>query len=126
MSVLILAEQGKLSLEDLLPKFFPEFPEYTKAITLRNLLTHTSGLTDYEDHIPQGTTIPLSDRDVLFILRHQSKTDFPPGSQFHYSNSSYALLALIVENVSRRTFPGFLKERIFEPLGMTNTAAYVA
>ena len=126
MAVLILAEQGKLSLEDLLPKFFPEFPEYAKAITLRNLLTHTSGLTDYEDHIPQGTTIPLSDRDVLFILRHQSKADFAPGAQFHYSNSAYALLALIVESVSGKTFPAFVKEKIFNPLGMTNSIAYVA
>ena len=111
---------------DHLSKFFPEFPQYGKTITIRHLLTHRSGLLDYEDHIPQGTTIPLSDRDVLFILQRQSKTDFLPGSQFHYSNSAYALLALLVENVSGRTFPAFLKERIFEPLGMTNTAAYVA
>src|SRR5438046_8575945 len=126
MAVLILAEQGKLSLEDLLPKFFPEFPEYAKAITLRNLLTHTSGLPDYENHIPDGTTIPLSDRDVLFILRQQSKTDFPPGAQFHYSNSAYGLLALIVEKVSGKTFPAFVKEKIFNPLGMANSIAYVA
>ena len=126
MAVLILVEQGRFSLEDRLPKFFPEFPQYGKTITIRHLLTHRSGLLDYEDHIPQGTTIPLSDRDVLFILQRQSKTDFLPGPQFHYSNSAYALLALLVENVSGRTFPASLKERIFEPLGMTNTAAYVA
>src|ERR1043166_2178379 len=69
MAVLILAKQGKLSLQDRLPKFFPEFPAYGEAISLYHLLTHTSGLADYEDHIPDGTTIPLSDRDVLFILR---------------------------------------------------------
>jgi CubicO group peptidase (beta-lactamase class C family) len=126
MAVLILAEQGKLSLEDHLPKFSPEFPQYGKTITIRHLLTHRSGLLDYEDYIPQGTTIPLSDRDVLFILQQQNKTNFPPGSQFHYSNSAYALLALLVENVSGKTFSAFLKERIFEPLGMTNTIAYVA
>ena len=63
---------------------------------------------------------------MLYILRHQSKTDFPPGSQFHYSNSSYALLALIVENVSGKTFPAFVKEKIFDPLGMTNSIVYVA
>jgi len=126
MAVLILAEQGKLSLEDRLPKFFPEFPAYGKTISLRHLLTHTSGLPDYEDHIPAGTTIPLSDRDVLFILRQQSKTDVVPGAQFHYSNSAYVLLALIVENVSGKTFPVFLREKIFDPLGMTNSIAYVA
>ena len=126
MAMLILAEQGKLSLQDRLPKFFPEFPAYGEAISLHHLLTHTSGLADYEDHILDGTTIPLSDRDVLIILRQQSKTDFPPGSQFHYSNSAYALLALIVEKVSGKTFPAFLRENIFDPLSMTNSIAYVA
>jgi CubicO group peptidase (beta-lactamase class C family) len=126
MAVLILAEQGNLSLRDRLPKFFPEFSAYSAAISLRHLLTHTSGLPHYEDHIPDGTTIPLSDRDVLFILRQQSKTDFVPGAQFHYGNSAYALLALIVENVSGKTFPMFVKEKIFDPLGMTNSVAYVA
>ena len=125
MAVLILAERGKLSLEDRLPKFFPKFPAYGKTISLRHLLTHTSGLPDYEGHIPDGTTIPLSDRDVLLILRQESKTDFAPGAQFHYSNSAYALLALIVENVSGKTFPAFVKEKIFNPLGMTNSIAYV-
>src|SRR5207245_10254206 len=91
-----------------LPKFFPEFPAYGKTISLDHLLTHTSGLPDYENQIPDGTTIPLSDRDVLFILRQQSKTDFPPGAQFHYSNSAYGLLALIVESVSGITFPAFV------------------
>ena len=59
MAVLILAEEGQLSLEDHLPKFFPEFPAYGKTISLDLLLTHTSGLPDYENHIPDGTTIPL-------------------------------------------------------------------
>jgi len=126
MAVLILAEQVKLYLQDRLPKFFPEFPAYGEAISLHHLLTHTSGLADYEDHILDGTTIPLSDRDVLFILQQQSKTDFAPGSQFHYSNSAYALLALIVEKVSGKTFPAFLQENIFDPLSMTNSIAYVA
>src|SRR5436309_14187496 len=125
MAVLILAEQVKLSLEDYLPKLFPDFPGYGKTISLHHLLTHISGLPDYEDHIPDGITIPLSDRDVLFILRQQNKTDFPPGAQFHYSNSAYALLALIVESVSGKTFPAFVKEKIFDPLCMTNSIAYV-
>src|SRR5436309_7268003 len=126
MAVVILVEQGELSLEDHLLGFFPEFPKYGKAITVRHLLTHTSGLPDYENHIPKRTRIPLSDRDVLFILRQQNKTDFPTGSQFHYSNSGYALLALVIENVSGKTFSAFVKEKIFDPLGMTNSLAYVA
>src|SRR5439155_15518364 len=100
LAVPILAEETQLSFEDHLPKFFPEFPAYGKTISLDHLLTHTSGLPDYEDHIPDGTMIPLTDRDVLFILRHQSKADFAPGAQFLYNNSAYALLALIVESVS--------------------------
>lgn len=126
MAILILAEKGKLSLGDSITKSFPEFPDYGKPITVRHLLTHTSGLLDYEDSISPGTTLPLSDRDVLFIMCQQSRTEFAPGTQFHYSNSGYALLALMVESVAGKTFTAFLRGNIFEPLGMTNSSAYVA
>lgn len=123
--MLLLAEKKKLSLDDRLTKFFPEFPGHGKEITVRHLLTHTSGVPDYEDHIPAGTTIPLSDRDVLLILCQQGTPQFAAGKQFHYSNSGYALLALLVETVSGETFPAYLKKHIFDPLGMTNSVAYV-
>jgi CubicO group peptidase (beta-lactamase class C family) len=126
MSVLMLAERRKVSLDDDLVKFFPEFPEYGKQITVRQLLSHTGGLIDYEDVIPAGTTIPLSDRDVLTITRQQAKTYFKPGTKFRYSNTGYALLALIVEQASGQTFPAFLEQNIFAPLQMTNSVAYVA
>ena len=126
MSILILSERGKLSLDDKMMKFLPEFPDYGKEITIRQLLTHTSGLPDYEDFMPAGLTIPLSDRDVLYILRQQTKGRFTPGTQFNYSNSGYACLALIVEVASGQTFPAFLKENIFTPLGMRNSVAYVS
>ncbi|MFN7138019.1 MAG: serine hydrolase domain-containing protein [Limisphaerales bacterium] len=125
-SILMLSEQGKLSLDDKLPKFFPEFPPYGNGITVRHLLTHTSGLPDYEDYMPAGLKIPLSDRDVLHILRQQKQLYFPPGSDFRYSNSGYALLALMVEVVSGETFPGYLRKHIFQPLGMNDSIAYVA
>ncbi|MDB6028126.1 MAG: Penicillin-binding protein 4 [Verrucomicrobiales bacterium] len=125
MTILILAEQGKLSLDDKITKFFPEFHEYGKAISVRHLLTHTSGLIDYEDVIPTGTTIPVLDRDVLVLLLQQNKTYFTPGAEFRYSNTAYALLTLIVESVSGKTFPAFLKENLFNPLGMTQSLAYV-
>ena len=124
MAVMILAERKALSLDESLNAFFPEFPEYGKAITVRHLLTHTSGLIDYEDVIPEGTTIPVLDQDVLRLLMKQDKTNFPPGAQYRYSNSAYALLALIVEVRSGQTFARFLRENIFEPLKMTNTLAY--
>ncbi|HEX5220477.1 MAG TPA: serine hydrolase domain-containing protein [Verrucomicrobiae bacterium] len=124
MAVMILAERNALSFGESLTAFFPEFPEYGKAITVRHLLTHTSGLIAYEDVIPEGTTIPVLDQDVLRLLMKQDKTYFPPGTQYRYSNSAYALLALIVEVRSGQTFARFLRENIFEPLKMTNTLAY--
>lgn len=126
MSILILAEGKQLSLDDPITKFFPEFPDYGKEITVRQLLSHRSGLLDYEDYIPEGTRIPLSDRNVLYILREQNRTYFAPGSQFRYSNTGYAFLALIVEVVSGCTFPEFLKKKVFEPLQMNHTIAYEA
>lgn len=165
MAVLMLVERGKLSLDDRLTDFFPEFPAYGKQITVRHLLTHTSGLLDYEDLIPPGTTMPVLDQDVLRVLMENTSdspqagvhrvawtenpaenearlkrelqqrgsrpaetpkhtTYFPPGSQFRYSNSGFALLALIVEVRSGETFAHFLKGNIFEPLKMSNTLAY--
>jgi CubicO group peptidase (beta-lactamase class C family) len=124
MGIMILADRKKLSLEETLPDFFPEFPDYGRKITLRHLLTHTSGLIDYEDVIPAGTTIPVLDRDVLRLLLLQDHTYFPPGSHFKYSNSAYSLLALIIEARSSQTFAHFLHQNIFEPLKMEHTLAY--
>ena len=124
MAVLILAEHKQLSLDERLPDFFPEFPAYGSQITVRHLLTHTSGLIDYEDVIPKGTEIPVLDRDVLRVLMQQTKTYFPPGAKYRYSNSAFALLALIVEARSGNTFARFLHENIFRPLKMSNTLAY--
>ena len=124
MAVMMLAERGKLSFDERLTDFFPEFPAYGNQITLRHLLTHTSGLIDYEDVIPKGTEIPVLDCDVLRLLMQQDKTCFPPGTKYRYSNSAYALLALIVEARSGNTFARFLKENIFRPLKMRGTLAY--
>jgi len=124
MAVMMLAERNRLSLNEKLTDFFPEFPDRGRTITVRHLLTHTSGLIDYEDVIPKGTTIPVLDRDVLRLLLQQDKTYFPPGSKFRYSNSAYSLLALIVEVRSGQTFAHFLRANIFDPLRMKNTLAY--
>ena len=124
MAVMMLAERKKLSLDERLTDFFPEFPAYGRQITVRQLLTHTSGLIDYEDVIPKGTEIPVLDRDVLRLLMQQDKTYFPPGTRYRYSNSAYSLLALIVEARSGSTFARFLQDNIFRPLKMANTLAY--
>ena len=124
MAVMILVERDALSYESTLTDMFPGFPAYGGRIKVRNLLQHTSGLIDYEDLIPEGTTIPVLDRDVLDLLKEQDSTYFDPGSRYQYSNSGYALLALIVEKVSGQSFASFLENNIFAPLGMGNTVAF--
>lgn len=124
MSVMILAERKKLSYDNTLVDFFPDFPSTGKAITVRNLLTHTSGLIAYEDIMPESTTVPLLDRDVLALLKKKDSTYFAPGTEYRYSNSGYAFLALIVEKASGMSFAQFLKENIFAPLQMTSSVAY--
>jgi CubicO group peptidase (beta-lactamase class C family) len=123
-AILLLVDDGKLSLDTRLVDAFPGFPEYGKGITIRHLLTHTSGLPDYEDHAPPSATAQLKDADVLAILAAQSKTYFPAGTQHRYSNSAYALLALVAEKYSGKRFPDFLRDRIFAPLGMHRTVAH--
>jgi CubicO group peptidase (beta-lactamase class C family) len=126
MAVLMLIEQYNLSLNQSILDFFVEFPEYGKQITLRHLLTHTSGILDYEDLIPPGTRLPLGDKEVLTLLREQKRTYFPAGQHFRYSNSGYALLALTVEIISGQTFAHFLKKNVFIPLKMNDSLAYEA
>jgi CubicO group peptidase (beta-lactamase class C family) len=129
--IMLLARDGKLSYDDHLTHFFPEFPAYGNSITVRNLLNHTSGLQDYEDLLSQQypdtppEKIPqIFDAGVLKLLEQQSTVKFPAGTKWEYSNSGYAVLAMIVEKVSGKPFGEFLQERIFTPLKMTNTLAY--
>lgn len=122
-AILILADQGKLSLDDSITRYL-DLPPYAKAITIRHLLTHTSGLLAYEDLIPPGTTGQLRDADVLRLLGKQSTTYFPPGKHYRYSNTGYAFLALIVERASGMRFADFLRENIFTPAGMLASVVF--
>jgi len=130
-AIMLLVRDGKLRYEDRLTDLFPDFPEYGRAITVRNLLDHTSGLPDYEELMPAyDRTVPvedvqIQDASVLDLLKRQKAGWFGPGSRWHYSNSGYVLLGLIVEKASGRSFPDFLRERIFTPLNMIDTLAYV-
>jgi CubicO group peptidase (beta-lactamase class C family) len=123
-SILLLAEDGHLTLDDRAHEWLPSLPQAAETVTIRHLLTHTSGLIDYEDVIPESVTAQLHDADVLRLLETQERSYFRPGAGYRYSNSGYALLALIVQRASGKTFATFLRERIFQPLGMFNTVAY--
>ncbi len=123
-SVLMLAEQGKLSLDDSIRAHFPEFPEFANGITIRHMLQHTSGLEDYEPIYGNPFPEQILDRGVVEIISGTEGTYFAPGSEHRYSNSAYAILAVLVEDLSGMSFPRFLEENIFLPSGMTNTVAY--
>jgi CubicO group peptidase (beta-lactamase class C family) len=123
-AILLLAEDRLLSLDDAARRWLPELPVAAEEITIRHLLTHTSGLVDYEEIIPDGTTRQLRDADVLRLLEQENRTYFAPGSSYRYSNSAYALLSLIIERASDRSFASFLKQRIFDPLAMSGTVAF--
>jgi CubicO group peptidase (beta-lactamase class C family) len=123
-AILLLVSDSVLRLDQQLTEIFPEFPPYGSTITIWHLLTHTSGLPDYESLMPDSTSVPVLDRDVLRLLMTQKETLFPPGSEFRYSNSGYAILAQVVERISGMRFADFLKKRIFLPLAMTRTVAY--
>lgn len=124
MGIMQLVERGVLTYETSLQALFPEFPDYGRGITVRHLLQHTSGLIDYEDLIPDTATVQVLDKDVLAMMMTQDSTYFTPGEKFRYSNSGYAVLAMIVEKLSGKSFATFLQENIFAPLEMTNTIAY--
>jgi CubicO group peptidase (beta-lactamase class C family) len=131
MCIMLLVHDGKLSYDDTLTKIFPDFPPYGSTITVRMLLTHTSGLKDYEDlysaQYPgqDDSKIPqIKDAQILALMKQQTATDFPPGSQWRYSNTGYAMLAMVVEKVSGKPFGEFLHQRIFAPLSMNHTLAY--
>jgi CubicO group peptidase (beta-lactamase class C family) len=123
-AVLLLAEEGRVGLDMRVRTWLPGLPGVTDPITLRHLLTHTSGLIDYEDLIPAETRVALKDADVLRLLETEPRTYFPPGTSYRYSNSGYALLALVVAAASGASFASVLRERIFEPLDMRRTVAH--
>ena len=131
-AIMLLVKDGKLKYDETLGEIFPDFPAYARDITVRNLLNHTSGLPDYEDlwdgqfpSTPDAELPQIRDAQVLQLMKAQSKGKFAPGTRWSYSNSGYAVLSQIVEKTSGQPFEDFLRSRIFEPLGMTNTVAFI-
>lgn len=125
-AVLLLAADGKLSLDDPVRTYIPEVPDYGTPITIRQMLTHTSGLRDWGSVAGIGgwprTTRVHTHAHVLDILARQTSLNFAPGTRWSYSNSGYNLAAILVARVSGMPFADFTRQRIFEPLGMTSTS----
>ena len=127
MGILLLAKDGRLSLEDPIRRWLPEMPAgIGSGIRIRHLLTHSSGLVDYESLVPPTQTAQLLDEDILRLLEGRDSTYFPPGTQFRYSNSGFCLLALVIERVSGQSYADFIRARIFQPLHMDNSTVYRA
>jgi CubicO group peptidase (beta-lactamase class C family) len=124
MSIILLAQDGRLSLDDSIQQWVPEVPSFGVKITLRNLLQHTSGLRDYFTLLALSgwpTDGQLSEQQLLSLVARQKSLNFNPGDEFLYSNTGYALLAIVVKRVSGKTLREYAAEHIFKPLGMTNT-----
>jgi len=127
-AILRLAQQGRLSLDDRLSKYFPTFPGADK-VTLRELLTHTSGIHNYTDVLNSnplvgGPTLMKAHTTAQWvdhIARQRPLYDFPPGTAWHYTNSGYFLLGAIVEKISGQPLGAYLRDQFFAPLGMHET-----
>jgi len=117
MGIMLLKERGELSYENKVKDIFPNYPNYLGNITIRQLLNHTSGITDTEYY----KLIGPSNNDVLKILKKQDYLELENGNSFRYSNSGYVLLALIIQEISKKPISKFFNEEIFKPLGMNRT-----
>ncbi|HEX7486644.1 MAG TPA: serine hydrolase domain-containing protein, partial [Vicinamibacterales bacterium] len=125
-AVLLLARDGKLSLDDPVRKYIPELPDYGKPLTIRHMLQHTSGLRDWGE-VESIAGWPRTSRvythaHVLDIVSRQKALNFEPGTNWSYCNTGYNLAAIMVSRVSGQPFAEFCRLRIFEPLGMTHTS----
>lgn len=123
-AMVLLQQDGRLTLDDSLRTWVPELPAYTAPITIRHMLLHTSGLRDYIGLLTLAgiSTDSVTDADdALRIIARQKALNFEPGAEQLYSNSGYFLLSVVVERASGTTLQAFARERIFAPLGMTRT-----
>ncbi len=122
--IMMLVEEGKLNLDDPVSKYLDGTPRRWKKITIRNLLTHTSGIPDFlNENIPVDTSPDAFDQSVFKAVARR-RLHFAPGEEWRYSNSNYHLLGMMIRKITGKPYGDFLRERIFEPLGMTRTAVY--
>jgi D-alanyl-D-alanine carboxypeptidase len=121
MSMLLLNEQGRVSLDDTLAKCLPDVPTAWKPLTLRQLLTHTSGVPDYEAVMGYDSYRLVMTPEQVYAYVKDKPLDFPPGTKWNYSNTGYYLLSLVLEKVSGEKFIDFVTKHILVPAGMTHT-----
>jgi CubicO group peptidase (beta-lactamase class C family) len=125
MAILQLAEKKKISLDDKLSKFFPEMnKKIADVITVKHMLTHSSGLVEHYDLTDTKNIRHAHNADVLKAIKNVDSGYFTPGTDFRYSNTAYCLLALIVERASGMSYSAYVRKNIFQPLGMTNSAIW--
>src|SRR5687768_4067935 len=122
-AIMRLAEQGKLSLDDTLQKFFPAFPTQGNRVTVRHLLNHTSGIKSYTSLGPKWARVVRLDLapDSMLALFANEPFDFKPGDAYRYNNSGYFLLGMIIEKLSGKTYARYLQDELFTPLGLRST-----
>lgn len=133
MAIMLLVHDEKLRYDETLTEIFPDFPAYGKNIKLYQLLTHTSGLPDYEELMEAAEKSggakwtperQIQDDEVMALLKKETHGKFAPGSNWSYSNSGYVALGEIVAKISGKAYGDFLRERIFAPLKMADTIVY--
>ena len=124
MSIVLLAQEGRLSLDDWVRRWVPQVPSFGAPITLRQLLHHTSGLRDYFTLLALSgwpSDGLLTEPQFIDLVSRQKNLNFTPGDEFLYSNTGYALLAMVVERASGQSLRDYAADHIFKPLGMTHT-----
>jgi len=128
LGVSMLIQQGKLSASDDVHKYLPDVPDFGKAMTVGHLLRHTSGLRDWPETLLASDVsleAPITLEMILEMVRRQRELDFAPGDEYQYSNTGYNLLAAIVGKVTGKPYAAWMRENVFQPLGMADTAVCV-
>ena len=125
-AVMLLVDDGKLSLDDDVRKHIPELKDFGKTITVRNLLTHTTGYREIYNALSIGARRfdegdYVSRNEMIALVQRQPSLQNTPGEEFNYNNTAFALAALVVERVAKQPFAEFMAQRVFAPLGMTHS-----
>jgi D-alanyl-D-alanine carboxypeptidase len=119
-AIMLLVEEGRISVDDKITKHLANLPETWRDVTVRHLLSHTSGIKDFINEPVMDLRLDIQPGDVIEALR-EKPLNFPPGEKYAYSNTGYHLLAMIIREITGQDWGEFLKERFFDPLGMNNT-----